>query len=293
MRRLDLHAGARASHPSPRDAVRRVTVVVPARNEELLIGRCLDGLDRARRRLRRHRPGRRRRGDRRARRVHRRHGRHRGASRRRDGAGRRRRARRRGPTGRHTARPRTARQRPGGRAARRRRRPLGHQHRCRQLRALLVAASTSWPWPRPATTSSSGSWSPTRPSWPLTCSPAGAGGTVSSTATHMCTAPTSPSGCRPTWRLAASSPCPSTRTSASSTGCAPGAPGSLPRRACGCHLGPHHRTRSPGFRGLPRRARARRTRRRRQLSAIGYPRTCGADRRPSHPPDHHHPEGPR
>ncbi|WP_404388596.1 glycosyltransferase [Humibacillus xanthopallidus] len=56
MRHLDLRAADRAHHPAPGDAVRQVTVVVPARDEELLIGRCLDGLDRARRSLRRHRP---------------------------------------------------------------------------------------------------------------------------------------------------------------------------------------------------------------------------------------------
>ena len=56
MRRLDLRAGGLAPDPSLPDAVRQVTVVVPARNEELLIGRCLDGLDRARRRLQRRRP---------------------------------------------------------------------------------------------------------------------------------------------------------------------------------------------------------------------------------------------
>lgn len=57
MRHLDLQAADRDHHAAPRDAVRKVTVVVPARDEEQLIGRCLDGLDRAVRRLRRHRPG--------------------------------------------------------------------------------------------------------------------------------------------------------------------------------------------------------------------------------------------
>ena len=57
MRRLDVNGGAgRSMGGGPLDAVRRVTVVVPARNEERLIGRCLRGLDGARRRLGRRRP---------------------------------------------------------------------------------------------------------------------------------------------------------------------------------------------------------------------------------------------
>lgn len=45
-----------ADRCSTPDEVHHVTVVVPARDEERLIGRCLDALDRARRRLRRSRP---------------------------------------------------------------------------------------------------------------------------------------------------------------------------------------------------------------------------------------------
>lgn len=57
MRRLETGDGnGWVADPRGIATVHHVTVVVPARNEELLIGRCLRSLDRSRRRLHRHRP---------------------------------------------------------------------------------------------------------------------------------------------------------------------------------------------------------------------------------------------